>query len=227
MPQPKYTIGGAKKSTLDDTLLLCVSPGESKQLFSVNLGTQEAQSVSLKVEKKIDNKIKREEFKVSQLLDSEVHRNKWHFDNDTAEIYRRQMVPFYLLEVESNKYPVYVDNSNINQSLTSDYKIQNVNVHISFSVFQTLRQAQAHASHNPTIHSQRAQSGSTMNKNGRPSASSGANQQPGVEHMETTINLTNISLLSTADKIIKICEKQIEKQVEKKLGISFKSTNSI
>ena len=33
------------------------------------------------------------------------------------------MVPFYLLQVESDQYPVYVDNSNIDEQLTKDFKI--------------------------------------------------------------------------------------------------------
>jgi hypothetical protein len=34
-----------------------------------------------------------------------------------AERYRRSMVPFYLLEMESNRYPIYIDNSNLNANL--------------------------------------------------------------------------------------------------------------
>lgn len=44
------------------------------------------------------------------------------------------MVPFYLLEVESNQYPVYIDNSNIDRSLTEDYTINNIHINMSDSI---------------------------------------------------------------------------------------------
>ena len=154
---------------------------------------------------------------MNQLLDRKHHADLWQFDNDTADIYRRQMVPFYLLEVESNRYPVYVDNSNINSSLTTDYKIKNVNVHVSASVLKQLKQKWS-APHSAganidTGHLTLPHQGEKLSSRGAPSSSArGANaadlpfgDQHG--HVDTHINLTNISLLSTADKIIKICEK--------------------
>ena len=44
------------------------------------------------------------------------------------------MIPFYLLENESNKFPVYVDNSNISPNLTKNFKIRLVNVIIGGQV---------------------------------------------------------------------------------------------
>ena len=44
------------------------------------------------------------------------------------------MVPFYLLEVESNQYPVYIDNSNLDASLTEDYTIKNIHIGMSDSI---------------------------------------------------------------------------------------------
>lgn len=44
------------------------------------------------------------------------------------------MVPFYLLEVESNQYPVYIDNSNIDKSLTEDYTINSIHINMSDSI---------------------------------------------------------------------------------------------
>ena len=48
------------------------------------------------------------------------------------------MVPFYLLQVESDQYPVYVDNSNIDESLTRDFKICSIDINMSESVKETL-----------------------------------------------------------------------------------------
>ena len=48
------------------------------------------------------------------------------------------MVPFYLLEMEANLYPVYVDNSNIDESLTSDFKIHEITIKLSDSIWQTI-----------------------------------------------------------------------------------------
>lgn len=48
------------------------------------------------------------------------------------------MVPFYLLEKEANLYPVYVDNSNIDENLTSDFKIHEIEVKMSDSIWETI-----------------------------------------------------------------------------------------
>lgn len=93
------------KIELEDTHLICVEP-TSKTLFAINLGTQEVEKVDLNTKvsvsnqtktNPIDNKIKREEYKLDQLLDRDKMNEKWFFKNTTAESYRRQMVPFYLL----------------------------------------------------------------------------------------------------------------------------------
>ena len=49
------------------------------------------------------------------------------------------MVPFYLLEMESNLYPVYIDNSNIDESLTSDFKIHEISIKMSESIWDTIK----------------------------------------------------------------------------------------
>ena len=90
------------------------------------MGTQTAEEVVLENQQKITNKIKREEYKMDQLLDRRTHYSKWFFQNETSQSFRRQMVPFYLLEMEANLYPVYVDNSNIDDSLTNDFKIHEI-----------------------------------------------------------------------------------------------------
>ena len=99
--------------------LLCVEPGTNR-LFSINQSTQEAELIELKKGHSIENKLKREEYKLDILLDRDDHQNNWFFSNETVNNYRRQMVPFYLLEQETNQYPTYIDNSNIDQSLTED-----------------------------------------------------------------------------------------------------------
>ena len=56
------------------------------------------------------------------------------------------MVPFYLLVMESNKYPIYVDNSNLSGNLTSDFKIKLVTVQVTAKVrdmFQELHKRSA------------------------------------------------------------------------------------
>ena len=67
-----------KTTTLEQTHLLCVEPS-SKQLFQINLGTQTAEEVVLENEDQIRNKIKREEYKMDQLLDRHDHYQKWFF----------------------------------------------------------------------------------------------------------------------------------------------------
>jgi len=126
---------------LEDTLLLCVEPG-SKQVFSLNLGTQETDALSKTIQRNIENKIMREEYKLSELTDRQKLSEDWHFENPTSERYRRSMVPFYLLEVESNRYPIYVDNSNLNSNLTTNFKIKNLTVHVTQAVIKELTAAQ-------------------------------------------------------------------------------------
>ena len=141
------------KITLEDTRLLCVTPQKDpQQLFAINLGTQEASSVHLKPHKVIDqndnevqltkiyNKVKREEYKLDTLLDRHQQQKEWFFNNSTAESYRRQMIPFYLLEPECNKYPRYIDHSNINTSLTIDYKLKSVKIKLSGAIENMLSQ---------------------------------------------------------------------------------------
>jgi hypothetical protein len=54
------------------------------------------------------------------------------------------MVPFYLLEEESNKYPMYIDNSNLAPNLTSDFKIRTLNISVSDEVLATILQDHEH-----------------------------------------------------------------------------------
>ena len=102
------------------------------------MGTQTAEEVVLEGGQQITNKIKREEYKMDQLLDRSKHSQKWFFQNEMAQNFRRQMVPFYLLEMEANLYPVYVDNSNIDESLTNDFKIKKIEIKLSDSILQTI-----------------------------------------------------------------------------------------
>ena len=90
--------------------------------------------MKLKTGHTIENKIKRDEYKMDKLLNRPALNEYWFYQNEAVNNYRRQMVPFYLLEVESNKYPVYIDNSNIDQSATEDYMIPNIHVILSSSV---------------------------------------------------------------------------------------------
>lgn len=55
------------------------------------------------------------------------------------------MVPFYLLEEESNKYPMYIDNSNLAPNLTSDFKIKTLNISVSEEVHNTILKNHASA----------------------------------------------------------------------------------
>jgi hypothetical protein len=50
------------------------------------------------------------------------------------------MVPFYLLVMESNRYPIYIDNSNLNGSLTTDFKIKQVTVQVTSRVNEMLEE---------------------------------------------------------------------------------------
>ena len=83
------------------------------------------------------------------------------------------MVPFYLMGEESNQYPVYVDNSDIDLSLTgggddenstAGITIENIQINMSESVNTNLQ-----------------------------------------------FTLENVSLLTTADQLIKMCERKINK----------------
>jgi len=105
---------------LGETFLLCCEPG-TKQLFLVSLGNQEAEKIQLPLNYEIDSKIRREEYKMSQLLDREKYEKQWFWDNENAQTYRRQMVPFYLLQEESSRFPTYVDNSEFNEGGAHGY----------------------------------------------------------------------------------------------------------
>ena len=87
----------------------------------------------------IENKIKREEYKLGELTDRDKFSKDWHFENSTSERYRRSMVPFYLLEMESDRYPIYIDNSNLNANLTQNFKITLI-VHVTTAVMTDLCQ---------------------------------------------------------------------------------------
>lgn len=63
MYKKQYASVHQRKPTIEETHLLCVEP-QTKQLFQVNLGTQETQALELEPGKDIDNKIKREEYKM-------------------------------------------------------------------------------------------------------------------------------------------------------------------
>ena len=125
------------QSHLEHTYILCVEP-QTQKLFKVNIGNQEAEEVKLGNGQDIDNKIKREEFKIDQLLDRKKNNDEWFFQNETARNYRSQMIPFYLLEVDASRYPVYIDNSNIDKSLTDDFKINSITILMSDSILETI-----------------------------------------------------------------------------------------
>ena len=231
----------AKKMTLEDTYLLCVEPQKPHKLFQINLGTQAAEEIRLPREHRIDNKIAREMHKMDQLLDRDTHEGDWFFQNETAKSYRLQMVPFYLLEVESDQYPVYVDNSNIDESLTKDFKIGSININMSASITETLAQGFQRSggqySSSAAGRSQGGLSSASVNYgHSRPQGyghtpadpqesdkrlASGAHAhevKPPPPQMEifdvSCIGLEDISLLTTADKLIKMCEKKVEKQAK-------------
>lgn len=132
--------------------------------------------MSLKLQNSIENKISRFEYKLAELTDRNKFQNLWHFENPTAEWYRRSMVPFYLLEMESNRYPIYIDNSNLNQNLTTNFKIKQLTIHVTPNVMKELTQD------------------NTISKDSK----------------KILITLYDISLLSTAEKLIKMVEKKIE-----------------
>ena len=76
---------------------------------------------------------------MGELTDREKFSKNWHFENPTSDRYRRSMVPFYLLEMESNRYPIYIDNSNLNANLTQNFKIS-LTVHVTKAVMDELCQ---------------------------------------------------------------------------------------
>ena len=161
-----------QRASLDDIYLMCVDP-QTKKTFKINIGTQEAEEVILRPGREITNKIRREMYKIDELLDRKEHEVNWNFQNESVTEYRRRMVPFYLLEVESPQYPVYIDNSNIDSALIEDKNnsepssgitIENIQIHMSESM----------------------------------------NNIP--------FNLNKVSLLTTADDLIKMCERMIMKQ---------------
>lgn len=90
-------------------------------------------------EQRIDNKIARDRYKIDYLLDRKVQEEKWIWMNPSVENYRRMMVPFYLLEEECNPFPVYVDNSTINTSLTLSHYLKNIKIILSHTVFDVLQ----------------------------------------------------------------------------------------
>ena len=150
------------------------------------------------------------------------------------------MVPFYLLSYESNQYPTYIDNSNIDKSLTDDqeFSIQNVNLIMSDSILQAVEMDYNRvAAHNRTVFQNRdgasrsegyrrndGEKNVTFNK--RPE------QNPEVE-MNTSIALTDISLLTTADQLIKLCQRKVEQDLMQKFDkpnrvqiLKFKNVDS-
>ena len=148
------------------------------------------------------------------------------------------MVPFYLLQVESDQYPVYVDNSNIDESLTRDFKICSIDINMSESVKETLesylkkmmgnygtngsgqiqnsfyRQRSVMQKKNSNVHSEadRTLSGQIQ-------------EEFAVQVEVMNISLKDISLLTTADKLIKMCEKKVEKN-QKNNRVQFSQNSS-
>jgi hypothetical protein len=78
MSKIRNTLWNRNRHSLEDMHLLCVEPG-SKRLFQINIGTQEAEEVKLKPGHTIDNKIKREEYKMDTLLNRSEHNDHWFF----------------------------------------------------------------------------------------------------------------------------------------------------
>ncbi len=88
------------------------------------------------------------------------------------------MVPFYLLQQESNKYPLYADNSNLAPDVTKDFLIKKIQV---------------------------------------------------IFNDDKKIFLNQVSLLQTADKLIRTVDKEIIKSGEKKIPnfiLKFKEIDS-
>ena len=166
---------------LEELYLCCVDPQTSKT-FKVNIGTQEAQEVHLKAGQDVPNKIKREIYKIDELLGRKEHEEYWDFKNEMVNDYRRRMVPFYLLGEESNQYPVYVDNSDIDLSFTGNAEDE------TFAAGITIEEI-------------------TINMSDSVSTN-------------LPFKLSNVSLLTTADQLIKMCERKL--QIQNKLSDSTK-----
>ena len=166
---------------LEELYLCCVDPQSSKT-FKVNIGTQEAQEVDLKAGHGCPNRIKRGIYKIDELLGRKEHEEYWDFNNEMVEDYRRRMVPFYLLGEESNRYPVYVDNSDIDLSFTGNAEDE------AFAAGITIEEI-------------------TINMSDSVSTN-------------LPFKLSNVSLLTTADQLIKMCERKL--QIQNKLSDSTK-----
>lgn len=83
----------------------------------MNIGTEKATGIELTDPNDnfgIQNKIRRQGYIIDSLLTREKKQADWDFDSHCAEGYRRRMLPFYLLERETNAFPKYVDNSDLN-----------------------------------------------------------------------------------------------------------------
>ena len=156
------------------------------------------------------------------------------------------MVPFYLLELEANMYPVYVDNSNIDESLTHDFKISEIIIKISDTIWESYskqddsclvpgRYSESQAQH--LASGQKRNNARAMTALAPPKAKGGLlvsqdeerkglpqspmPQPSGVsrgnisrEAVCEPLRLTDVSLLTTADKVIKRCEKDLETRLK-------------
>ena len=112
---------------------------------------------------------------ISKLLDKDVHTKAWDFSrmNQLVEDYRRRMVPFYLLGDESDVYPLYLDNSDMNR-FTQDGSSSEDSISINKVKIHT---------------------GDQLTNN-------------------FSFTLQDVSLLSTADNVIKQCKRKLEKQTQ-------------
>ena len=122
---------------VDSMVLLCVEP-DSSRVFGLNLGTQQTCDYPYAVQDSIKNQIAREEFKLQELLGT---GKNWDFGNQTAQRYRRSMLPFYLLHDESSLFPRYVNNATVTKNLTGDFKIKQLTVTLADSVLAALSAA--------------------------------------------------------------------------------------
>ena len=124
-------------------------------------------------------------YKLDDLLDRKDHEANWNFQNESVAEYRRRMVPFYLLEVESPQYPVYIDNSNIDSALIEG-KRKNID--------ETLIEDKGNSESTSGITIENIQINMSESMNNIP------------------FNLNKVSLLTTADDLIKMCERMMLKQ---------------
>jgi hypothetical protein len=95
--------------------LVCVEP-QTHRTFLLNIGEETVTTVKILNENVglgLENKIRREEYKMDALLTRASKEADWNFDSADANRYRRRMLPFYLLEKESSACPVYIDNSDL------------------------------------------------------------------------------------------------------------------